>query len=106
MSRFFLGVCTGGVGTFYVLREITERRLVTWKRPDAGLTDAYTYHRRLRRMILDEQHQFTRADSFSETFRRTNNSLLRSLVGKGEPGDLSPREALNQLFKAFLESIF
>ena len=89
-GTFFLGVCVGGAGSFFVLREITERRLVTWKRPYEGLTDSFLYHRRLRRLVLDELVPLE--DDFSEKMRRVNNSIVRSLAGRQADDDDLVRE--------------
>jgi len=99
MARFLLGVGAGAVGSFYVLREVTERRLVTWKRPDAGLSDSFVYHRRLQRMLLEEQRP-KEEDGVVQKLRLANNSLVRSLAGKSEPDDLTIARLVDDVGKA------
>ena len=104
-SRFVIGVACGGVGSFYVLREITERRLVTWKRPDAGLSESFIYHRRLRRMVMDEL-QPNKEDELSQAVRRINNSAVHYLAGKPQPDDLTLEEAASTITKAIKSSLW
>lgn len=102
MSRFILGLSLGGVGSFYVLQQITERRLVYFKKADKELIETGYYHRKLRRLIFEE-HQQTK-DEISEIFRLLNNKAISSIAGKETSVDsIKMDELLARLKKAILK---
>ena len=80
MSRFILGMITGGFSSFSVLNEITERRLANIIKPNESLIHTFNYSRRLRQLIMSENMELKEDTS---VLRRVNNYVIQVVAGKG-----------------------